>query len=79
MQYLEKKPDYFEVPSFGAQQRLLQGRCSPAASVVYEGQAPSDASAVVDGAGDDDGWDLDGAVGLGELERVVLKGALCDF
>lgn len=48
---------YFGVPSLGAEYALLKQRSSPAASVVDEGQAPWDASAVGDDVGDDDEWD----------------------
>lgn len=80
LQSLEKKVDAFEFPLLEAQVALLKRISNDEAFVAEEGQPFLTAAANTDAPVDDDGdWDLDGAVGLHDVERVVVKQRLRDF
>lgn len=64
---------YFGVLSLGAQDSLLKWPPSPATFVGDEDRAPPAISAVANDVKDDDDWDLEGAVGLDNVERVGAK------
>lgn len=71
--------DYFGIPSLEAHDTMPKRRSSPAASVVDDGQACSAAAAIADNPDDvDNCWDLEDAVGLGDVERVESKCHLGD-
>lgn len=58
----------------------MKRRSSPAASVVDEGLVKTATIAVADVPKDDaDGWDLEGAVALDEVQRLGAKYRLGDF
>lgn len=73
LQYLEKEPDYFGVPSLCAHEALLKKHPCHVASVEDECQAPSAASAVADDFEDDVNWDLEGAIELDSIDQVGAK------
>lgn len=73
MQYLQKKLNYFGVPSVEKQYALLKKRSSPVPPIVGESQAPSAESAVSDATNDDDNWDLERAVRLDDVEQASTK------
>lgn len=71
--------DYFGVMSLNTQDALLEGRSSPAASVVDEAQRPAASSAVAYEADGDVGWDFEAPIKLGDLERFGANRRLRDF
>lgn len=79
LQYLGKETDYIGVLSVVEQNVLLKERSRTAASVVHEGQARPATSEVGYGAEKDEGWDVEGSVGLEEVERAGVKLGLRDF
>lgn len=78
LQYLDKKLDYFRIPSFVAQNALLKQSFSPSAFAAGECQRSSAAAADADDPGDDE-EDFEGAGRLYNVERVVVKRRLRDF
>lgn len=79
LQYLERKLDYFGVPSPGAQDELLKNYRSPAALVGDQGEAPPAASTVADDVKDDNNWDLEGTAELDDIEKVDAKRRFHEF
>lgn len=71
--------DYFGSPSLGSQDVLLKKHPCLAASVGDDGQAPPTAFVVADDVEDDGDWDLEGAVGLDDIEQAGSKRHQCQF
>lgn len=79
LHYLIKKLNWWEVPSLGAQDTLLQKRASLCGVSFAWVSSPHAAHAVVDDAENDSDWDLGAVIGLEKVERVSGKRHVFDF
>lgn len=80
LQYPDKKMDFFGDSSIEAQDALLRRRSSSAAFVADESQASLATTAGADDTNDDDyDWNLKGAIGFENVERVGAKRCLREF